>query len=46
METKVCSKCKVEKQVCEFYKDKQKKDGLTSTCKICKNNKGHYSYPE
>jgi len=38
METKVCSKCNEEKKVCEFYKDKQKKDGLTSTCKICKNN--------
>ena len=37
METKVCSKCKVEKNVCEFYRDKQKNDGLTSNCKICKN---------
>jgi hypothetical protein len=38
METKVCNKCNLEKQITDFYKDKQKKDGLTSICKICKNN--------
>jgi hypothetical protein len=37
METKVCSKCKKEKKVCDFYKDKTKKDGLTSNCKFCNN---------
>ena len=36
METKICSKCKEEKKVCEFYKDKQKKCGLSSDCKICR----------
>jgi hypothetical protein len=35
METKVCSKCKEEKEVCEFRVDKQKKDGLYSSCKLC-----------
>jgi len=34
-ETKICTKCKIEKSLSEFYKDKQKKDGLTSICKIC-----------
>ena len=35
METKICSKCKEEKGVCEFRKDKQKKDGLYPSCKDC-----------
>lgn len=39
METKVCSKCKEEKKVCEFFKDGQKKDGLHSSCKVCVNNR-------
>lgn len=38
METKVCSKCKEEKEVCEFYKNSQKKDGLHPRCKVCVNN--------
>ena len=32
---KVCSKCKVEKEVTEFHKNKIKKDGLNSRCKVC-----------
>lgn len=36
MKTKKCSKCKVEKEVCEFYKTKQNKDGIYSSCKECK----------
>jgi hypothetical protein len=39
METKICSKCKEEKKVCEYYLDKQKKDGLSSDCKICRNKR-------
>jgi hypothetical protein len=36
---KTCTKCKVEKELHEFSKDKQKKDGLTLHCKVCvKNN--------
>jgi len=30
-----CSKCKVEKEVSEFYKDRTKKSGHSSRCKIC-----------
>ena len=36
METKVCTKCDVEKNICEFYVDKQKKFGLSSDCKVCR----------
>jgi hypothetical protein len=32
---KICSLCKVEKAAQEFYKDSQKKTGLTSKCKAC-----------
>ena len=37
METKVCSKCKEEKDVCKFYKNKDSSDGLRSNCKVCQN---------
>lgn len=33
---KICTKCNVEKELSEFYKDKSKKDGLSSSCKECK----------
>ena len=36
MEKKICSKCKIEKDVCEFYVDKTKIDGKYSCCKLCK----------
>jgi len=35
METKICSKCKVEKDVCEFNKRMTAKDGKRSSCKEC-----------
>jgi hypothetical protein len=35
MEKKVCSKCKEEKEVCEFGKRKDSKDGLRNECKSC-----------
>jgi len=37
METKICSKCKEIKNVCEFYKNSYGKDKLRSNCKICQN---------
>jgi len=33
--TKTCSKCKEEKPLEDFHKDTQKKDGLSSSCRIC-----------
>ena len=35
MLTKICSKCTVEKEVCEFNKRNNSKDTLQSWCKIC-----------
>ncbi len=35
--TKICTKCKKEKELSKFYKDKRKKDGYYSSCKSCKN---------
>lgn len=36
---KTCSKCKIEKEVSEFTKNKTSKDGLFSQCRKCKNNR-------
>lgn len=36
METKVCSKCNIEKEISEFYKRKESKDGFSSYCRGCK----------
>lgn len=35
--TKICSKCKNEKGVDDFYSDRRKPDGLRSQCKQCHN---------
>jgi hypothetical protein len=35
VETKICSKCKIEKTLLEFRKDKSKKDGFYPSCKKC-----------
>ena len=37
MNTKICTKCRQEKPLNEFYKDCCKSDGLQSTCKVCSN---------
>jgi hypothetical protein len=37
MKTKACTKCKVEKQRSDFTKDKNRNDGLASSCKNCNN---------
>ena len=36
METKYCPKCKIEKSISEFSKDKYQKDGLRSHCRNCR----------
>jgi 5-methylcytosine-specific restriction endonuclease McrA len=33
---KICSKCKVDKDINEFHKNKSKKDGRATECKLCK----------
>jgi hypothetical protein len=38
--TKICSKCGVEKNVCDFGKSKTSKDGLLYCCKECNNLRG------
>ena len=35
METKICSKCKLEINISNFSKNTKKKDGLQSECKMC-----------
>lgn len=37
METKICSKCKEEKEVCKFYNNKDRFDGKRPECKVCSN---------
>src|SRR6188768_3917853 len=34
-ESKVCTSCKTEKRLTEFYKDKYQKSGYRPSCKIC-----------
>jgi chaperonin cofactor prefoldin len=36
MKTKICSKCKIEKGVCEFHKRSKNLDGYNHECKICR----------
>jgi 5-methylcytosine-specific restriction endonuclease McrA len=37
---KVCSKCKKEKLLKQFGKEKAQKDGLKTACKVCRNIQG------
>ena len=45
METKKCSKCGVEKALCEFDKRKGAKDGHRGDCKVCRRER-HKIYAE
>ena len=36
---KVCTTCKIEKEITEFSKDKNEKDGYTYNCKVCRNKR-------
>jgi hypothetical protein len=42
---KICSKCKISKEITEFTKDKYKNSGCKSSCKKC-NAKSYKSYCE
>ena len=48
MQTKTCTKCKVEKPLTEFHKRKNGKYGVNSQCKPCtlERNREYYSHPE
>lgn len=46
METKCCSKCKVEKLVSEFPSDKSRKDGLFPWCQECRRADRRARYKE
>jgi hypothetical protein len=35
METKICSKCKIEKDLSEFGRDSSRKNGISYLCKLC-----------
>ncbi len=37
---KICSKCKISKELDNFHKQKGGKFGLSSKCKICKGEEG------
>jgi len=39
METKICRKCKLEKDINEFSKKSETKDGKQSICKYCDKQK-------
>ena len=41
---KTCTKCKVDKEITEFSKDKQKKDGIYPSCKECESKAGRIYY--
>jgi hypothetical protein len=48
MESKVCTKCGNKKDLCDFHKDKAKKDGYRNICKNCSHNyiQNYYSVNE
>ncbi len=39
MQSKVCSKCKIEKSFSEFFRDNRKNMGIRSCCKACDKEK-------
>ena len=44
METKICSKCGCEQDLCFFQKDKSKKDGYRPDCKSCRKEYSDLNY--
>ena len=46
MPTKICTKCGVEKDVTEFYRNKNNKDGYHSRCKECDREHECNKHPE
>jgi hypothetical protein len=44
--SKICTKCKIEKLLSEFHKDKYQKSGICPYCKLCVNNRKKAFYSE
>ena len=42
--SKTCTKCEIEKNLSEFYKRKDSKDGYRNDCKKCNNQQSHQYY--
>jgi len=42
--TKICNKCSIEKELCEFHKSKNKTDGYRLTCKECRKDESKNRY--
>jgi hypothetical protein len=40
METKICCRCNIEKDIVDFNNSKRNKDGKSGICKLCNNNRG------
>ena len=43
---KICTKCKISKEIIQFHKDKSTKDGLAYQCKLCAVNRAKNHYQE
>ena len=46
METKICCRCKLDKELSEFNNSKRNKDGKSGVCKLCSNIRGRKYYEE
>lgn len=46
METKICCNCKEEKELTEFNKNKSRKDGHNTICRLCSNARSKRYYEE
>ena len=44
MTEKICAHCRAKKPVTEFYRKTQKKDGYSSSCKLCEREGKHRSF--
>jgi len=43
---KICHTCQQAKELTEFHKDRTAKDGLASSCKICRNSRKRVGFVE
>lgn len=43
---KICTTCKIEKEIVEFNKNKSRKDGLNTICRKCSNERSRKYYKD